>query len=118
VYIGHVADLFRCIRFGITEAHGKGCLSQFNYLREKGAIEYDRGSERFSVNLEVMPGAMAELAGVYLTLEATGDYAGAGEFFARYGAVSPEMERARKQLEEVPVDIVPIFTIKEMMAGW
>ena len=29
-----------------------------------------------------------------------------------------EMERARKQLEEVPVDIVPIFTIKEMMAGW
>lgn len=118
VYIGHVADLFRCIRFGITEAHGKGCLSQFNYLREKGAIDYDRGSERFSVDLEVMPEAMAELAGVYLTLEATGDYAGAGEFFARYGALSPEMERARKQLEEVPVDIVPTFTIKEMMAGW
>jgi hypothetical protein len=118
VYIGHVADLFRCIRFGTTEAHGKGCLSQFNYLREKGAIEYDGGSERFSVNLEVMPAAMAELAGVYLTLEATGDYAGAGEFFDRYGAVSAELERARERLQEVPVDIVPTYAIKEMMAGW
>ena len=118
VYIGHVADLFRCMRFGITEAHGKGCLSQFNYLLERGAIEYDAASERFAVNQEVIPAVMSELAGIYLTLEATGDYEGAGEFFDRYGQASLELELARARLRDVPVDIRPTYSIKEMMAGW
>jgi hypothetical protein len=34
IYIDHVADMFRCIRFGATEAHGLGCLTQLNYLLE------------------------------------------------------------------------------------
>ena len=118
VYIGHVADLFRCMRFGITEAHGKGCLSQFNYLLERGAIEYDSASERFTVVQEVMPAAMSELAGLYLTLQATGDYDGVGVFFDRYGQASPELELARTRLREVPVDILPVYSIKEMMASW
>ncbi len=118
VYIGHVADLFRCMRFGITEAHGKGCLSQFNYLLERGAIEYDSDSERFTVAQEVMPAAMSELARIYLTLQATGDYEGVGEFFDRYGQASLELELARARLREVPVDILPAYSIKEMMASW
>ena len=118
VYIGHVADLFRCMRFGITEAHGKGCLSQFNYLLERGAIEYDSDSERFTVAQEVMPAAMSELARIYLTLQATGDYDGVGEFFDRYGQASLELELARARLREVPVDILPAYSIKEMMASW
>ncbi len=118
VYIGHVADLFRCMRFGITEAHGKGCLSQFNYLLERGAIEYDAAVERFSVNQEVIPVAMTELAGIFLSFEATGDYARTGEFFDRYGQASLELELARARLREVPVDIIPAYTIKEMMASW
>jgi hypothetical protein len=118
VYIGHVADLFRCMRFGISEAHGKGCLSQFNYLREAGAIAYDPAAERFSVDLAVIPAVMSELAGRYLMVEATGDYAGAGAFFDKYGQISPELETALKRLESVPVDIVPSYSVVEMMAGW
>ncbi len=118
VYIGHIADLFRCMRFGITEAHGKGCLSQFNYLLERGAVEYDAASERFSVVQEVMPTAMSELAGIYLTLQATGDYAGVGEFFDSYGQASLELELARARLRDVPVDIIPEYSIKERMASW
>ncbi|HKK08377.1 MAG TPA: peptidase, partial [Gemmatimonadota bacterium] len=41
VWISHLADLFRCVRFGANEAHGKGCMTQFNFLREQGAIRYD-----------------------------------------------------------------------------
>ncbi len=118
VYIGHVADLFRCMRFGINDVYGKGCLSQFNFLLERGAIEYDAASERFAVVQEVMPAAMSELAGIYLTLQATGDYAGVGEFFEQYGQASLELELARARLREVPVDIIPQYLIKEMMANW
>ncbi|HKK08760.1 MAG TPA: peptidase, partial [Gemmatimonadota bacterium] len=94
VYISHLADLFRCVRFGANEAHGKGCMTQFNFLREQGAIRYDSAGGTFSVYFDRMPDAMSKLAGRYLTLEATGDYEGAGKFLDEYGSVPPDMRKA------------------------
>jgi hypothetical protein len=37
----YVAGLFRSARFGLHEAHGRGVVSQFNYLLAKGALEVD-----------------------------------------------------------------------------
>ncbi len=106
------------MRFGISEAHGKGCLSQFNYLREAGAITFDPAAERYSVDLGIIPSVMSELAGRYLMMEATGDYAGVGAFFEQYGQVTPELEAALKRLESVPVDIVPSYSVVEMIDRW
>ena len=89
VYIDHVADMFRCVRFGITEAHGLGCLTQFNFLFERGAITHDETTGLFAADLEIIPVAIAEMAHVYLMMQATGDYDGAGVFIERYGTISP-----------------------------
>jgi hypothetical protein len=119
VLIDHVADMFRCVRFGATEAHGLGCMTQFNYLRGAGAITYDESSGRFAANLETMPAAMSELAGQYLLLQATGDRDGAGAFLERYGRMSPEMAAAIEGLDGVvPVDIRPSYAVKGMMGDW
>jgi len=119
VYIDHVADMFRCVRFGSTEAHGLGCLTQFNYLREHGAIEYAEDTRLFRANLERMPEVMANLAGIYLTIEATGDYEGASEFLEGYGVMSTDMRDALDRLDGVvPVDLRPRYAVEEMMAEW
>ena len=119
VYIDHVADMFRCVRFGVTEAHGLGCLTQFNFLRETGAITYDEATDRFAADFEVMPVAMAELAHILLMMQASGNYDGAGLFMGRFGTVSPEMRAALDRLAEtVPVDIRPSYAVEEMMADW
>jgi len=118
VYIAHLADLFRCVRFGATEAHGKGCMTQFNFLREQGAIRYDSAGGTFSVDFDKMPAAMSTLAGRYLTLEATGDYEGAGAFLDRYGSVPADMQAALDRLSGVPVDIRPAYAVTEAMRGW
>lgn len=119
VLIDHVADMFRCVRFGATEAHGLGCLTQFNYLRGAGAITYDEATGRFAADLEAMPAAMSELAGQYLLLQATGDREGAGAFLERYGKMSPEMAAAIERLDGVvPVDIRPSYAVKGMMENW
>jgi hypothetical protein len=118
VYVSHVADLFRCVRFGVSEAHGKGCLMQFNYLTERGALDYDEDSGRFSVRLDVMPGAVSDLAREFLMLQATGDYEGAGAFMERYGAVPETLGAAIDRLETVPVDIRPEYAVTEMMEEW
>jgi hypothetical protein len=119
VYIDHVADMFRCVRFGVTEAHGLGCLTQFNFLRDRGAITYDEATGLFAADLEVIPVAIAELAHVYLMMQATGSYEGAGQFIERYGAISAELQGALDRLAEtVPVDIRPRYAVEEMMADW
>jgi len=119
VYIDHVADMFRCVRFGSTEAHGLGCLTQFNYLIEHGAIEYAEDTGLFRANLERMPEVMADLAGVYLTIEATGDYDGASEFLESYGVMSTDMRDAIDRLAGiVPVDLRPRYAVDELIAEW
>jgi len=118
VYISHLADLFRCVRFGATEAHGKGCMTQFNFLREQGAIQHDSSTGMFSVDFETMPAAMSELAGRYLTIEATGDYDGAGAFLDQYGSVPADMQAALERLSGVPVDIRPSYAVTGVMRSW
>ena len=118
VYIDHVADMFRCVRFGVGEAHGKGCLLQFNYLWEKGAIVYDVESQEFSASLDRMPEGIAGLANQLLLIQATGDYDGAGALMEKYGQMRPEMEEALARLAVVPVDIKPEYAVKDMMVAW
>lgn len=118
VYVSHVASLFRCVRFGVTEAHGKGCLMQFNWFVEKGALAHDSETGRFRVDLDVIPGAVSGLAREFLLLQATGDYDGTGAFMERYGEVSEILTAALARLDGVPVDIRPTYSVKELMAEW
>ena len=41
LYTTYLASMFRSVRFGITEAHGRGVALQFNYLTDEGAIKFD-----------------------------------------------------------------------------
>ncbi len=118
VYVSHVASLFRCVRFGVTEAHGKGCLMQFNWFVEKGAMVHDAETGRFRVDLDVFPGAVSGLAREFLLLQATGDYEATGVFMERYGEVPDILTAAIERLGDVPVDIRPTYAVKELMAEW
>ncbi len=43
LYTTFLASAFRSVRFGLTEAHGKGMALQFNYLTDKGAFVANPG---------------------------------------------------------------------------
>jgi len=118
VYVSHVASLFRCVRFGTTEAHGKGCLIQFNWFREKGALVYDEASGRFRVDLDRIPDAVTSLAREFLLLQATGDYDGTADLIRRYGETPQVLTDAIARLGDVPVDIRPTYAITRMMEDW
>jgi len=112
----YVAGLFRSARFGIHEAHGRGVVSQFNYLLEKGALEVDEEG-RFRSISEKFPGAIEALLKEMVMLQATGDYEGTAEFLERYGRASESLLTALEKLEEVPVDIRPSYPQAEELAG-
>ncbi|MFP3939905.1 MAG: dipeptidyl-peptidase 3 family protein [Acidobacteriota bacterium] len=104
----YVAGLFRSARFGVHEAHGQGVVTQFNYLMEKGALEIDEEG-RFRTVPERFPGAIRDLLHEMLMLQATGDYQGTAEFLGGYGEPTKPLLDALARLEDVPVDVKPVY---------
>ncbi len=104
----YLAGLFRSARFGLHEAHGRGTVSQFTYLLEKGALEVSEDG-LFRTVSEKFPSAIRDLLNLMLMLQATGDYDGTKEFLDTYGKATPELEAAIAKLEEVPVDVRPSY---------
>jgi hypothetical protein len=108
LYTTFLASSFRSLRFGLNDAHGKGMAMQVNYLTDKGGF-IAREDGRFEVHLDKIKSAVRDLDHDLLTLEATGDYAGAKRMLAELGVVRPAMQKALANLNDIPVDIEPIF---------
>jgi hypothetical protein len=104
----YVAGLFRAARFGLHEAHGRGVVAQFNYLLEKGALEVD-GEGRFRAVSEKFPAGIRDLLHDMLILQANGDYEGTRKFLDTYGVATEALEAAVGRLDDVPVDVRPIY---------
>ncbi len=106
LYSTFLASAFRSLRFGLTEAHGKGMALQFNYLTDKGAFVANSDGT-FAVDFAKIKGAVRDLTHDLLTLEATGDYAGAKKMLDSLVIIRPAMQRAIDGLKAVPTDIDP-----------
>jgi hypothetical protein len=111
-YVSALAAMFRTIRFGTTEAHGKAALCELNYFLDKGAVRFDANTDKWSVVLEKMPQAISDLAREVLTIEATGDYQGAVALLDKWGHVPLSVSESLRRLEHVPVDIEPVYVTR------
>jgi hypothetical protein len=111
LYTTFLASTFRSVRFGITEAHGKGIALQFNYLTDEGAIEVNEGTGTFSVNEAKIKDAVRKLTSEILTIQAEGSYEKAKAMLDKYAVIRPPMQKALDQLKDVPVDIEPMFPL-------
>lgn len=107
-----LAGIFRSVRFGVHEAHGRANLIAFNYLLDGGAYLHDPATGTFRVDLKKAPGVIRSLAHDLLMIEAEGDYLAAKKMVAELGHLRPEMEAALKKLGDIPVDIVPEFEVE------
>ena len=83
MYTTFLASAFRSIRFGITEAHGKGIALQLNYLLDQGAFVVNADGtfcgRRRARSRTPSPSLTRDL----MTIEAEGNYAGAQELLKK-----------------------------------
>jgi hypothetical protein len=115
LYTTYLASSFRTLRFGLNDAHGKGMAVQFNFFTDQGAyIEHADGT--FSVDIDRMKSAVAELDHDLLTLEAQGDYDGARKMLDELGVVRPRLKKVLDSLLDIPTDIEPIFVTADELA--
>jgi hypothetical protein len=107
--VSYFAGLFRSVRFGVAEAHGKGAALQINRLVEAGAATVKDG--RYSLDLGKVEQAVADLVRDICVLQSDGDAAAAEAFLARYGVVAPDTRKALDGLTNIPVDILPRYPL-------
>ena len=105
----YVAGLFRAMRFGTNEAHGKGAAMQYRYLRDKGAIVWDPQAKRFRVDEGKIDGAIGALVGEIVRRQGNGDYEGTKAFLDKWGVLDAEAQSVIDQMTHIPVDIRPIY---------
>jgi hypothetical protein len=117
LYTTYLASTFRSVRFGISDAHGKGIAVQFNYLTDKGAIRYDERTGTFQIDPTKVKDAVRDLTHDIMTLQAEGSYEKAKALLDTYGVVRPPMRRALDRLGNVPVDIEPTFPLARAVSS-
>jgi hypothetical protein len=107
-YVTFLASIFRSIRFGAGDAHGRANAAQLSYFAERGAFARDSTSGRYRVDFPKMRVAVDSLGGLILRLQGDGGYDAVKQFMGQRGVVAPQTtaDLARLGSKRIPVDVV------------
>jgi len=109
LYATYVTGLFRAMRFGVADAHGRGAAVQYNFLREHGGFDWDAKVRRYRVNDTKMESAIGALVAAIVKLQGDGDYEGVKAFNARYGTLDASAKAVIATMRAIPIDIQPSY---------
>jgi hypothetical protein len=120
-YASYIGGIFRTVRFGVAEAHGRAEMMEFNYLAAQGVITQlstiaggpAAAAGRYAIAMDRVPAAIAALAKELLEMEATGDRRRVEAWFAKYDRMPPDLAKTLASQSDVPVDIDPVFSFPE-----
>jgi hypothetical protein len=107
-YATFMAGLFRSVRFGAADAHGKANMVTFNYFREQGAFARDEATGKYRVDFAAMGAAVDALSALILQLQGEGDYDGVASLLAEKGVVPADLQAELDKIDGlgIPRDIV------------
>ena len=106
-YVTFLASLFRSVRFGASDAHGRANVVAFNFLEGQGA--FSRGADgKYRVDFAKMRTASDSLSSRILVLQGNGDYAAVGSLNSELGTIGPTLKAdlARLAAKSIPVDVL------------
>ena len=114
VYVTYLASMFRSIRFGINEAHGRGVAIQLNYFLDNGGVTV-ASDGTFAVNPVRIKQNVIDRTRDIMTLQALGGYDDAKRMIATLAVVRPSVQIVLDRLSDIPVDIEPRFVTAEQL---
>ncbi|MGH9239671.1 MAG: dipeptidyl-peptidase 3 family protein [Vicinamibacterales bacterium] len=116
MYTTYLASMFRSIRFGINEAHGRGVALQLNYFLDNGGVKV-AADGTFTVDAPRIRQNVVDLTRDIMTIQAVGDYAAAKQMIDKLVSIRPPVQAVLDKLKDVPVDIEPRFvTANELLS--
>jgi hypothetical protein len=114
MYTTYLASMFRSIRFGINEAHGRGVAMQLNYFLDHGGVTVSADGT-FAVNPARIKQNVIDMTRDLMTMQAVGDYDATKEMIAKLAVNRPPTQAILDRLKNVPVDIEPRFVTADRL---
>ena len=107
-YVTFLASIFRSVRFGASDAHGKANMVRFNFFKDMGAFSRDEATGKYRVDPAKMREAVKALSAKLLEIQGDGDYAAAKKLTDSQGVIAPQLQADLDRLtkQQIPVDIV------------
>lgn len=107
-YVTCVADIFRSVRFGISNNQGVANMIRFYYFLEKGAISRGGKTNTYFVDFDKMKKAMLELSKEILIIQGDGDFDKAQLLMREKGFIRDELHADLVKIlkAKIPKDLV------------
>jgi hypothetical protein len=107
-YVTFLAGIFRSVRFGASDAHGKANMVRFNFFSQMGAFSRDPATGKYRVDADKIRAAVKALSAKLLTVQGDGDYAAAKKMTDEQGVIEPQLHADLERLsnDDIPIDIV------------
>jgi hypothetical protein len=109
--VSYFAGLFRSVRFGVAEAHGKGAAIQINRYLEEGAARLDPATNKITVALPKLEASISKLVHDLAVVQWEGEKPAADAMLAKYGGLSDGIKAVMADLTDVPVDVKPSYPV-------
>lgn len=113
VLFTYITSLLQLVRDGASRPEGKGAAIQLNRYLEDGSIVLlenpNPDAGRFQVNFRKLELSLNKLVGDIIVLQHKGEKDAANQMVEKYGTLVNNLNEVRETLEDIPVDITPIF---------
>ena len=102
----YVAGLFRSIRFGVTEAHGRANILCFNYFEKNGAFTRD-AKGIYTINYDKAKECIRSWAKFLIEMEGNGDMMAAAKYSKANAVISKTLQQDLDKINSqgIPVDV-------------
>jgi hypothetical protein len=110
-FVSYLGSLFRSIRFGLDEAHGRAAAISLNYLVERGGILFDPATKRWSIDFPNFRKGISTLAGELVLLEGDGDARRVDEFTKRWTGMTEPLAVSLALVGDIAIDVLPKYSI-------
>jgi hypothetical protein len=106
-YVTYLAGIFRSVRFGAADAHGKANMMCFNYFEKAGAFTRNADGT-YKADFAKTKEAVSGWATVILTFQGNGDYDGAKKYLEANATINEGLQKELDGLKSanIPVDVV------------
>lgn len=102
----YIAGLFRSIRFGVTEAHGRANILCFNWFEKNGAFTRD-DKGIYTIDFAKTKQCIKTWSSFIITMEGNGDIAAAKKYSKANAVISEVLQKDLDNInsKNIPVDV-------------
>jgi len=110
-WVSYLGSLFRSIRFGLNQAHGKAAFIELNYFLKNGGVRFETSTSKWSVDFAQIRNSVKKLAADLLMLLGDGDQDKTKAFVDRWTQTTPELQISLDAVQDIPIDVLPTYTM-------